>query len=81
MIQEFYEDSKHRFKIYTDYENGRAYVRAYDGRILMDIDIHNKPHKYKTPNCDEWIEVPEHFDLLKQIENILHPEQFIGEFK
>ena len=78
MIQEFYEDSKHRFKIYTDYEKGRAYVKTCEGKMILDMDIQSKPHKYKlclSENNSDWIEVPEHFDLLKQIENILPPDK------
>ena len=75
MIQELYDDSKQKFRIYTDYEHGRAYVRTYEGKMILDMDIQSKPNKYKlclSENNSDWIEVPEHFDLLKQIEYILH---------
>lgn len=78
MIQILYDDSKQKFRIYTDYENGRAYVKTYEGEMILDMDIQSKPHKYKlclAGNNSDWIEVPEHFDLLKQIENILHPDK------
>ena len=65
-FNELYDDTKHRFRIYTDYDKDRAYIRTYTGTVILTWDLSSKPHKIKTIDNDIWRVVDDKFDFTSE---------------